>query len=69
MGVGGHPWCDIYTQTGLNVQGITFDELFWFNTLLPKLPAFYDNCVAPEIVSPLQPPGIPMRDLSKGNSI
>ena len=32
---------------------------------LLKLTAFYVNCVGPEIVSPLHPLGLPIRDLSK----
>ena len=32
---------------------------------LPKLVSFYNNCVVPEIVSPVHTLGIPIRDLSK----
>ena len=67
MGVGCHPWCDfvVYTNHGITVQRIRFDKAFWENKLLPKLVSFYDNCVAPEIVSPVHALGIPLRDLSK----
>lgn len=67
MAIGGRPWCDfvIYTSQGISVQRIKYDESYWSNELLPKLITFYDNCVAPEIVSPLHALGIPLRDLSK----
>ena len=55
----------IYNEKGLNVQHIPYDHDFWLNKLLPKLVSFYDNCVAPEIVSPLHPLGIPLRNLSE----
>lgn len=66
MAIGERPWCDfvIYTNKGISVQRIPFNEDFWKNTLLPKLISFYDNCVGPELVSPLHPLGLPMRDLS-----
>ena len=32
-------------------------------TLLPKLSEFYDNCLAPEIVSPVHALGLPIRNL------
>ena len=66
MAIGERPWCDfvIYTQRGIHVQREFFDEVFW-RELLVKLTSFYDNCVAPEIISPLHALGLPMRDLSK----
>ena len=67
MGIGERPLCDfvIYTKKGISVQRITYDSDYWLDKLLPKLESFYDNCVAPEIVSPLHSLGIPMRNLSK----
>ena len=67
MAIGGHPWCDfiVYTRQGINVERISYEEEFWNRTLLPKLISFYDNCVAPEIVSPVHSLGLPIRDLSK----
>ena len=67
MAVGERPWCDfvIYTTQGLTVERVLFDSDYWENTLLPKLVSFYDNCVAPEIVSPIHTLGLPLRDLSK----
>lgn len=67
MAVGERPWCDfvIFTKKGISVERILFDEDYWRHTLLPKLEAFFDNCLAPEIVSPLHALGTPMRDLSK----
>ena len=67
MAIGQRPWCDfvIYTTKGISVQRIEYNEKFWEEDLLPKLSNFYDNCVAPEIVSPVHSLGIPMRNLSK----
>ena len=62
----GRPWCDfvVYTKQGISVQRIKFDKQFW-DELVPKLESFYNNCVVPEIVSPLHPLGLPLRNLSK----
>lgn len=67
MAVGKRPWCDfvIYTSQGLSVHRVLFDNDYWEDTLLPKLVSFYDNCIAPEIVSPVHTLGLPLRDLSK----
>ena len=64
MAIGERPWCDfvIFTKKGISV---VFDEEYWKNTLLPKLEAFFDNCLGPEIVSPMHALGLPMHDLSK----
>lgn len=69
MAIGERPWCDfvIYTNKGISVQRIAFNEEFWKNKLLPKLLSFFDNCVGPEIVSPLYPLGLPMRNLLNSN--
>ena len=66
MAVGDRQWCDfvIYTKT-ISVERIHFDPDYWLHTLLPKLEAFFDNCLGPEIVSPLHTLGIPMRNLAK----
>ena len=66
MTIGERPWCDfvIYTKRGIHIEQISFSEEFW-KQLLPKLSSFYNNCVVPEIVSPLHALGLPMRDLSK----
>ena len=66
MAIGQRPWCDfvIYTSKGLSVQRIEYNEKFW-EDLFHKLSNFYDNCVAPEIVSPVHSLGLPMRNLSK----
>ena len=47
------------------MERVAFDEDYWHKTLLPVLEAFFDNCLGPEIVSPLHALGVPMRDLSK----
>lgn len=67
MAVGERPWCDfvVYTPKGINVQRIPFSQSYWKDKLLPKLTSFYDNCVAPELVSPVHSLGFPIRDLSK----
>ena len=59
-------WCDfiIYTEKGINVERIRFDEHYWKQELLPKLTPFFDNCFAPEVVSPMHVIGLPVRDLS-----
>ena len=64
MAIGNRPWCDfvVYTTKGVNVNRVQFDEDYWNLTLLPKLTTFYDNCVAPEIVSPVHVLGIPIRN-------
>lgn len=65
MGIGGRKWCDfiVYTKKGIHVERIDFNESFWTDELLPKLCTFYDKCVAPEIVCPQYPFGLPLRDL------
>ena len=67
MAIGERPWCDfvIYTTKGVSVQRVLFNKKFWLDDLLPKLVSFYDNCVIPEIVSPIHSLGLPVRDLSK----
>ena len=58
-------WCDfvMYTLRGISVERLYFNEKFWTEELLPKLTEFYDNCVAPEIVSPMHSIGLPVRNL------
>ena len=65
MGIGVRPWCDfiIFTNRGISVERIKFNGNFWYNELLPKLADFYNNCLAPEIVSPMHALGLPLRDL------
>ena len=53
----------VYTETGISVERIAYDSDFWNQDLLPKLAAFYDNCLAPEIVCPVHILGIPVRNL------
>lgn len=67
MGIGKRAWCDfvIFTTKGISVERIKFNEHFWQHELLPKLVDFYDNCVGPEIVSPMHALGLPIRDLRK----
>ena len=65
MAITGRTWCDfvVYTTKGIAVERITFDKLFWENELLPKLVDFFDNYVAPEIVSPIHVLGTQVHDL------
>ena len=53
--------CDfvIYTQKGINVQRIPFNQDYWRGNLT-KLLSFYDTCLAPEIVSPRNYVGLPV---------
>ena len=66
MGIGKSNWCDfiVYTKEGITVERIPFDQQYW-KELLSKLIEFYDLCVAPEIVCPKHPLGLPIRDLRK----
>lgn len=67
MAIGERPWCDfvVFTLKGISVQRIPFDKDFWNIRLLPKLLSFYDNCIVPELVSPVHSLGLPIRDMSK----
>ena len=71
MAIGERPWCDlvVYTFKGISVERINFDNDFWMLKLLPKLWSFYDDCVLPEIVSPVHYLGLPIRNLSKQQSM
>ncbi len=66
MTVGERPWCDfvVFTNKGISMERVAFDEDYWQQTLLPALEAFFDNCLGPEIVSSMHALGVPMRDLS-----
>ena len=66
MAVGERPWCDfvVFTLKGISVERIRYNQEYWKDKLLPKLTSFYDNCVAPELVSPVHVLGVPIRDLS-----
>ena len=54
MAVGDQPLCDfvIYTKS-ISIERIYFDSDNWLDTLLTKLEDFLDNCLGPEIISPL----------------
>ena len=47
------------------MERIAYDDGYWQKTLLPKLEAFFDNCLGPEIVCPIHALGLPIRDLAK----
>lgn len=65
LAITGRKWCNfvICTNKGISVETIAYDEDFWNDRLLPTLVGFYENCVAPEIVSPIHLVGMRMRDL------
>ena len=65
MAIGGRTWCNfvIYTEKGISVERISFDELFWETKLLPKLVQYWECCIAPEIVAPVHHFGRAIRDL------
>ena len=67
MAITKRPWYNfvIYTEKGLSIERIDFDSTFWEKELLPKLIDFYDNCLAPEILSPVHVLGLPVGDLRK----
>ena len=64
MAIRERAWCDfvIYTPKGLSIQRIPFDSQYWIENF-PKLKSFYDDCIAPEYVSPLHSVELPMRKL------
>ena len=61
MAIGDRQWCDfvVYTTKSISVQRIVFHKQYWEQQLLPKLMEFYDNCLGPEIVSPIHALGLP----------
>ena len=65
MAIGERKWCDfvMYTNKGISIERIPFNSTFWESELLPKLTEFYTVCVAPEIVCPQHPVGLPICDL------
>ena len=65
MAIGERMWCDfaVFTLKGISIQRVFFNQDYWTTKLLPKLVSFYDNCVVPELVSPLHPLGLPIRNL------
>ena len=66
MAIGERPWCDfvVYTNKGLTVERMYFDATYWNDKLFPKLVKFYDDCVVPEIASPVHHIGLPVCDQS-----
>ena len=59
--LGERHWCDfaIYTQK-IFIQRITFNQGYWKDSLT-KLVSFYDNCNAPECVTPCHSVGLHVR--------
>ena len=52
MAIGGRMWCDfvIYTENGISIKRISFDQTVRERELFPKLVCFWERCLAPEIV-------------------
>ena len=67
MAIAERMWCDfvVYTEKKISIEQVEFDKNFWNNDLLPKLKTFYDNCLAPEIVSLVHVLGMPVRKINK----
>ena len=65
MALGERPWCDfvVYTQKDISIQRITFNQSYWEDSIT-KLVSFYDDCIAPECVSPCHSVGLPVRKLT-----
>ena len=57
MAVTGLKWCDfvVWTPEDLFIERIPFDQSLWTNFMLPKLNAFFAQCVLPELVDPVYP--------------
>ena len=53
--------CDTFMTSEIRF----LDKHVWEETLLPKLASFHDNCVVPEIVSPIHSLGLPIRNVAK----
>ena len=51
MAIAGRSWCDfvLFTAKGISIQCIAFNKDYCEKTLLPKLIAFYDDCLGPEM--------------------
>ncbi len=51
MAIYSRKWCDfvVYTEKGISVQRIEFDEIFWKDMLF-KLQLFYTTAVLPKLV-------------------
>ena len=62
MGVGGRKWCDfvVYTKKGISVERFHFDPQFWVGVYSYQSYVTFMMCVAPEIVSPQHPYGLPL---------
>ena len=66
MAITGRKWCNfiIYTEKGINIEHIDFDQDFWDKDLLPKLVEFFDNYFAPESSCPVHVLGMNVQNLS-----
>ena len=52
LAVSGLQWCDfvVFTNVGINIERINFNEEYWRQTLFPKLTEFYFNHGLPYLV-------------------
>ena len=48
----------------MSIQRIPYDHQYWTDNL-PKLVSFYNDCIAPECVSPLNCVQLPIRKLKQ----
>lgn len=65
LNITGRNFCDfvMYATNDFNIERIYKDEELWSN-MLPKLIAFYKNCILPEIIDGRIPRGMKVRDLN-----
>lgn len=63
LGITGRKWCDfvIWTLVGISIERIKFDLSFWEN-ILPKLDAFWNKAILPELAAPEHPHKRPIRE-------
>lgn len=63
LGVTGKQWCDfsVWTPKGTSTERIQFDQAFW-DSMTKKLERYFDNAILPELASPQQPNGRPIRE-------
>jgi hypothetical protein len=64
MAITRRPWCDfvVWTPKGVSIERIQQDSSFWTDSMLPKLLAFYEHALLPELAAPEHPNGRPIRE-------
>lgn len=63
MAITKRSWCDfvVWTPKGISIERIKYDSSFWTDQL-PKLLAFYESALLPELAAPEHPNGRPIRE-------